>query len=160
MASKVSDEAEGPKEPKEPFKRLVAKKGRTENVDRSSATKAKRRKALASLRKRRKWIPSNITGDKKMAENRRKLFATAAMFGSKILCKFCSKTFVGCRNYFDHVRQDHVRPKASVEQIPDAPKSSEASAPSSEPSSEDASKKTKVNVYFFAEVQTHFLHPK
>ena len=100
---------------KVPFKKLSVKKDRHEKTENEkdprpfSIAKAKQRKALESLRKRRKWIPSNILNDKKLFEIRRKLFATSALFGSKIACKFCSKKFVGNRNYFEHVRTEHVK---------------------------------------------------
>jgi hypothetical protein len=55
--------------------------------------KEKRRKALAALRKRRKWIPSAVGGDKKLADLRRKQLATTALFGSKILCRFWSRFY-------------------------------------------------------------------
>ena len=74
------------------FKKFVVKK--VENDEFRTPfliAKAKHRKALAALRKRRKWIPSNICGDKKMAELRRRLFATSALFGSRISCKFVLK---------------------------------------------------------------------
>ena len=86
---------------KVPFKKLSVKKDRNEKLESEAVerrpfaiAKSKHRKALESLRKRRKWIPSNILNDKKLAEIRRKLFATSALFGSKIACKFCSKKFL------------------------------------------------------------------
>lgn len=92
------------------FKKLLVKKAKNHYIQTPLLmAKAKHRKALAALRKRRKWIPSNICGDAKMAEIRRRLFATSALFGSRIACKFCSQKFVGTRNYFQHVRQDHFQ---------------------------------------------------
>jgi hypothetical protein len=108
-AAKIEEQKEEKIE-KVPYKKLVVKKTeKDELLTPLLIAKAKHRKALASLRKRRKWIPSNICGDKKLAEIRRRLFATSALFGSRIACKFCSKKFVGARNYYEHVRQDHVQ---------------------------------------------------
>ena len=106
----IVEEKEEEKIEKVPFKKLVVKKVESDELRTPFLiAKAKHRKALAALRKRRKWIPSNICGDKKMAEIRRRLFATSALFGSRIACKLCSKKFVGTRNYYEHVRQDHVQ---------------------------------------------------
>ena len=65
-------------------------------------------RSVRARRKRRRWIPA-LTDDKNATKRRTLQTAIKSCFGSRHPCRYCNKTFVKNKEYFQHVRSVHFK---------------------------------------------------